>query len=53
MAALGFGAVLLGTGLACLGFVLPRSVAALEFAGGLLVVTGLALIGRELAMLRM
>ena len=49
VAACGFGAILLGAGLTCLGFLLPRHVSALEFAGGVLVIAGLAAIGRELA----
>ena len=47
-AALGLGVILLGTGLTCLGFLWPRYVSIFEFSGGVLVIAGLVVIGREL-----
>ena len=51
MATFGFLAILLGTGLTCLGVFWPRYVSVLEFAGGTLVIVGLVAIGHELASL--
>ena len=50
-AALGFGVILLGTGLTCLGFIWPKYVSILEFSGGVLVIAGLVVIGFQLGKL--